>query len=39
VQEDAINELVDKISKEYKEVMNLELSAYVAQIEDGSSLL
>ncbi len=39
VQEDKIDELVDKISKEYKNAMNLELTAYVAEIENGSSLM
>jgi galactokinase len=39
VKEEAIDELIQKLSVQYKAAMNLELSAYVAQIEDGSSLM
>lgn len=37
IKEDAIEPLVEKLSKEYKEATGLELTAYVAQIEDGTS--
>lgn len=39
VREEAISELVEKLSKQYKDAMKLDLSAYVAQIEDGSSMV
>jgi galactokinase len=39
IEEDAIDELVAEISKEYKAAMNLDLSAYVAEIRDGTSLI
>jgi galactokinase len=39
VKEEAINDLVEKISKDYKEEMNLELTPYIAEIENGSSLI
>jgi galactokinase len=39
VKEEAIDELVKKISKDYQQAMNLELSAYIAGIEDGSSVM
>jgi galactokinase len=39
VKEEAIDELVKKISKDYQQAMNLELSAYIAGIEDGSSMM
>src|SRR6478735_4886383 len=35
VKEEAIEPLIEKISKEYKENMQLDLSAYVVQIENG----
>ena len=39
IKEEAIDELVKKVSVDYKENMNLELSAYIAGIENGSSLI
>ena len=39
VKEEAIDELVQQISKDYKAKMNLELSAYIAGIENGSSIV
>lgn len=39
IQEDAIDTLVEKLSKEYQQAMNLELSTYIAGIEDGSSFV
>jgi galactokinase len=36
VREEAVEELAETISKDYKEKMNLELSVYIAQIEEGS---
>jgi galactokinase len=39
VKEDAIDDLVSQVSKDYQKAMNLELSAYVAVIEDGSSIV
>lgn len=39
VKEEAIEELVLKISKEYNEQMGLELSAYIAGIENGTSIV
>ena len=39
VKDEAIDELVQQISKDYKAKMNLELSAYIAGIENGSSIV
>lgn len=39
VKEEAIDDLVAKISKDYKEQMDLELTAHIAEIENGSSLI
>ena len=39
VKEEAIDALVQKLSSAYKQAMNLELTAYIAEIEDGSSLV
>jgi galactokinase len=39
VKEEAVDELVKKISKDYQQAMNLELSAYIAGIENGSSVM
>ncbi len=39
VKEEAIDSLVAVISKSYKENMQLELTAYIAQIEDGTSVV
>ena len=39
VKEEAIEPLIEKISKEYKENMQLDLSAYVVQIENGTGIL
>ena len=39
VKEEAVDELVKKISKDYQQEMKLELSAYIAGIEDGSSMV
>ena len=39
VRETAIDELVARLSKEYLKSMNKELTAYVAQIEDGTSVI
>jgi galactokinase len=39
VKEEAIDELVKNISKDYQQAMNLELSAYIAGIEEGSSIV
>src|SRR5688500_2241379 len=39
VKEEAIDELVKNISKDYQEAMNLELTDYIAGIEDGTSLI
>ena len=36
VREEGIPALVEQLTKEYKEVMGLELSAYVGQIENGT---
>lgn len=36
IKEEAIQELQEKLSKEYKAAMGLELSTYVAQIENGT---
>ena len=38
VKEEAIEELVKNISKGYQHAMNLELSAYIAGIEEGTSV-
>jgi galactokinase len=37
VREEAIDGLVNELKEKYKEAMGLELTAYIAQIEDGSS--
>jgi galactokinase len=37
VKEGAIKELIDKLSIAYKNEMNLELTAYIAETDDGSS--
>jgi galactokinase len=39
VKEDLIDQLVESISKAYKENMNKELTAYVAVIEDGTQVM
>ena len=39
VQEDAIDALVEKITKEYKDATTLDLTAYVAETENGSALV
>ena len=39
VKEESIDGLVKKISKDYQQAMNLELSAYIASIEDGTSVI
>jgi galactokinase len=39
VKEEAVDELVKEISKDYQQTMNLQLSAYIAGIEDGSSVI
>jgi galactokinase len=39
IKEEAIDSLVEKISKDYQQAMNLELSAYIAGIENGSSVV
>ena len=39
VKEKAIDSLVQQISKDYTEAMQLELSTYIANIEDGTSVL
>jgi len=39
VKEEAIEELVATISKAYKESMNLELSSYIAQVEQGTAIV
>jgi len=36
VKEESIDGLVKNISKDYQQAMNLELSAYIAGIEDGT---
>jgi galactokinase len=36
VKHDAIDHLVDQVSKQYKEQMGLDLSVYIAQTEDGT---
>ena len=39
VKEDAIDDLVKTVSKDYQQAMNLELSVYIAGIEDGTSVV
>jgi galactokinase len=39
VKEEAIDELVKNIGTDYQQAMNLELSAYIAGIEDGTSIV
>ena len=39
VKEESIDDLVKNISKDYQQAMNLELSAYIAGIEDGTSVV
>lgn len=39
VREDAIEELIARVGKAYKEQMNMELTAYVAQIEQGTEIV
>jgi len=39
VKESAIDELVENISKAYKAAMNLDLKAYITQIENGTDIL
>ena len=39
VKEDAIDDLVQRLTPSYQKVMNKELTVYVAQIENGTSLL
>ena len=39
VKEEAIAPLVEKVSADYKQAMNLELTHYIAVIEDGTSLI
>jgi galactokinase len=39
VKEEAIDGLIEQVGKLYKENMNLDMTAYVAQIEDGTSLI
>jgi galactokinase len=39
VKEDAIDQLVKKIGADYRRGMNLEMTPYVAQIEDGTSIV
>ena len=39
VKEEAIDDLINRLGREYKAGMDLELSAYIAQIEDGTSIL
>ena len=39
VQEDAIEELVQKVRRNYEKDMNRELTVYVAEIEDGTSVV
>lgn len=38
VKEEAIEELTGKLTKDYKAAMGMELSAYIVQTEDGSSI-
>jgi galactokinase len=37
VKEDAIDGLIEQLSKSYRQAMNLELTPYIAQTEDGTS--
>lgn len=37
IRDEAIEELSEKLSKDYQQAMNLELSVYIAQTDDGSS--
>jgi galactokinase len=39
VKEEAIDLLVKQVSKDYQQAMNLQLSAYIAVIEDGTSII
>ena len=39
VKEEAIDGLIKNVSKDYQKAMNLELSAYIAGIENGSSIV
>jgi galactokinase len=39
VREEAISGLIDKVGKAYKSQMNMELTAYVAEIEDGTGII
>ena len=39
VKEEAIDGLIDQLEESYKEKMGMDLSAYIAQIENGTSLL
>ncbi len=39
VQEDAIEELVQKVRRNYEKDMNRELTVYVAEVEDGTSVV
>lgn len=39
VKEEAIDDLIKNVSKDYQKAMNLELSAYIAGIENGSSIV
>ena len=39
VREDAIEQLVDETGKLYQKYMNMDLTAYVAQIEDGTGIV
>jgi galactokinase len=39
VRESAIEELVERIARSYKDEMQLDLTYYVAQIEDGTSIV
>jgi galactokinase len=39
VKEEAIDDLVDQLEESYQKAMGKELTAYIAQIEEGTSLL
>jgi galactokinase len=39
VKEQAVKGLINRLEKEYKLKMNMDLTAYVAEIEDGTSIL
>ena len=39
VREENIEQLIDSLSKSYRNAMQLDLSAYVAKIESGTGLL